>query len=220
MHRALADLPRPVDVERANGDRREVELLPVVVGEMLRGELADRIGPTGLADRSKTGDVGFPNAKRVRAEDLARREVDHTLDACTVIGRAKNVHRTLERDLHRRHGVLQDRIDAGDRCHVDHVLAPRDRSANRRHVANIADDELDVRMVIEARLRERVPAQDIEDPDVVIFSETRGQRRPDEPRAPGNQDVRPLQHDPQLAQTELGSRESSVPLQGALRMGS
>ena len=74
----------------------------------------------------------------------------------------------FQRDLHRHDRVLQDRVDPGDGRHVDDVVATGDRPADRRHVPNIADDQLDIRVTIEPGLRKRVSPQDIQHPDMVV----------------------------------------------------
>ena len=190
------------------------------MGKVLRGKLAHRVGPSGFADRAEARNVRFPDAKCIRAEHLAGRKIDHALDPIAVICRAQHVHRAFERDLHRHDGILEHGIDTRDRRHVNYVIAARHGSADRRHVPDIPHDELDVRMVIETSLRQCVSPQDIQHSDVVFIRQPPGQSGAYEPRAPGDQDVRPPQHDPQLAQPNLESRESSVPLQAALHVGS
>ena len=50
--RAAADLPGAEDVEGADGDRRQPELVVVGVRHVLASELGDRVGPARLADRA------------------------------------------------------------------------------------------------------------------------------------------------------------------------
>jgi hypothetical protein len=63
VHGALADLPRAEDVEGPDAHRREPELLVVAVREVLGGELADGVGPAGLADGAEGGHVALAHAE-------------------------------------------------------------------------------------------------------------------------------------------------------------
>ena len=78
--RAAADLARAEDVERAHGHGRQAELVVVGVRHVLAGELRDRVRPARLADRADRRHVALLDVERVRAEDLARREVDEALE--------------------------------------------------------------------------------------------------------------------------------------------
>ena len=78
--RAAADLARAEDVERVHRHRRQAELVVVGVRHVLAGELRDGVGPARLADRADRRDLALADVEGVRAEDLARREVDEPLE--------------------------------------------------------------------------------------------------------------------------------------------
>src|SRR5262249_60322647 len=78
--RAAPDLPWAEDVERPDGDDGDPALLAVGVRHVLARELRDRVRPARLADRPDCRDVALGDVVRMRAEDLAGRDLDESLD--------------------------------------------------------------------------------------------------------------------------------------------
>ena len=114
--------PGPKTLNGCTGHRRQPELVVVGVRHVLAGELRDRVRPARLADRADRRDLPSLDVERVRAEHLARREVDEALE------RVQRRERGLERvvgadhvDAHRPHRALEHGVDAGDRGAVDDV---------------------------------------------------------------------------------------------------
>ena len=132
--------PGPVDVERADGDGREAELLVVGVRHVLAGELRDGVRPAGLADGADRGHARLVDAERVGAEDLAGRELDQALER--VLRRERRLEHVVGADqvhAHRPHRALEHGVDAGDRGAVDDV-----RRAARSSTARVEDVALEV----------------------------------------------------------------------------
>ncbi len=96
--RAAADLARAVDVERADRHGRQPELVVVGVRHVLAGELRDRVRPARLADRADRRHAALRCVDRVRAEHLARRELDQPLE------------RVLRRERRLEHVVRADHV--------------------------------------------------------------------------------------------------------------
>ena len=146
--RAAADLARAVDVERAHGHERDAVLVVVGAAHVLAGELRDRVRPPRLADRALRRHVRLVHLERVRAEDLARRELDHALDGLPcrerrlehVVG-ADHVH------AHRPHGALEHGVDAGDRGAVDDVGRAGGELADEVGVEDVAAVEGEARVL-------------------------------------------------------------------------
>ena len=120
--RAAADLARAEDVERVHRHGRQLQLVVVGVRHVLARELRDGVRPARLADRADRRDLALLDVQRVRAEDLAGREVDEALE------RRERRERGLERvvgadhvDAHRAHRAREHGVDAGDRRAVDEV---------------------------------------------------------------------------------------------------
>ncbi len=74
--------PGPKTLNGCTVTAGSAELVVVGVRHVLAGELRDGVRPARLADRADRRDLALLDAERVRAEDLARREVDEALDAC------------------------------------------------------------------------------------------------------------------------------------------
>ena len=117
----------------------QAELVVVGVRHVLAGELRDGVRPARLADRADRRDVALGDVEGVRAEDLARREVDEALER--VARRERGLERVVGADdvhAHRPHRALEHGVDAGDRGAVDDVgralreLAQRARRRARR----------------------------------------------------------------------------------------
>jgi len=99
-----------------HGDGRQPELVVIGVRHVLAGELGDRVRPPGLAHASDRRDLAFADVERVRAEDLARREVDEPFERR--FGRERRFERVIRTDhvdAHGSHRALANRVDAGDR---------------------------------------------------------------------------------------------------------
>ena len=188
--RPAADLSRPVHVERAHRDGRHAELVVVRVRHVLAGELRDRVRPARLADRALRGHVLLVDLERVRAEDLARRELDDALDR--VLRRERRLERVVGADevhAHRPHGALDDGVDAGDRGGVDEVRRAAHDVGEELVVEDVALDEGEVRMLGERGAAERVAMQVVDGDDLVVVDEPRGERRADEPGATRDDDA-------------------------------
>jgi hypothetical protein len=188
--RALADLAGPVDVERPDGDGGQA-LLPVVrIGEVLLRELADRVRPAALAHGAEHGRRGLLRAERELAEDLARAEADDPLEARHAVRGLEHVGGADHVDLHRVHGLLDHRVDAGDPGAVHHVRGAADRLAQRGRIEHAALDQLQVGVSGEGLVLERVAAQVVERDDLVALQQHARQRRADE--AGSTRDEHPL----------------------------
>ena len=187
--RAAADLARAVDVERPDGDRRQGELVVVGVRHVLARELRDGVGPARLADRADRRHVPLGRVDRVRAEDLARRELDQALER--VLRRERRLQHVVGADHvhpHRPHRALEHVVDAGDRRAVDDVRRARGELAHRVRVEEVGRVELEVGVLGEIGARERVAVQVVERDDVVRVDEAAREGRADEPGAAGDQD--------------------------------
>src|SRR5438067_2170589 len=79
VNRADPDLARAVDVERANGRRRQAVLVEIGVSHVLAGELGDRVRPACLTDGAAARNMRLLDAIRAGREDLASREVQQPL---------------------------------------------------------------------------------------------------------------------------------------------
>ncbi len=147
--RAAADLARAVDVERAHGDGRQAELVVVGVRHVLAGELRDGVRPARLADGAIVVTLRLVDAERVRAEDLARRELDQALER--VLRRERRLEHVVGADqvhAHRPHRALEHGVDAGDRrAQWTMWVAPRASSVICVRVEHVALAKVEVRVV-------------------------------------------------------------------------
>ena len=105
-------------------------------------------------------DVAFVHVVRVRAEDLARREVDEALErvqrrdaGLEHVVRADHVH------AHRAHRALEHGVDARDRCAVDDVRRAGGELLHRLGVEDVALVEGEVRVLAEICRREGVAVE-------------------------------------------------------------
>ena len=194
VHRAFADLQRPVDVERPNARRRQAELLVVAQGQVLGRELRHGVGPPGLTDRAQTRHVALGDLVGVAPKDLARAEVQEPLAAPAREGGLERVVGADERDLHRQHGVLEHRIHAGDRRHVHDDVRVGGSGHQRLCVHDIPAHEPDVRVVEQGRCLDGVSVQVVEERDAVLLAEPCGERRADKAGAAGHEDMGVLDH--------------------------
>ena len=187
--RATADLARPEHVERAHGGGGEPELGVVGVRHVLARELRHRVGPARLAHGPDRRDVRLLDVERVLTEDLARREVHQALD------RVFRTERSLEHvvgadhvDAHRPHRALENGVHAGDAGAVDDVRRALEELTETTCVEHVTMDEVEVRVVGEARPAERVTVQVVHRDDLVRIDEPPRERRPDETGAAGDHD--------------------------------
>ena len=137
--RAAADLARAEDVERVDGDGRQLQLVVVGVRHVLAGELRDGVRPARLADRADRRDLALADVVGVGAEDLARREVDEALER--VLRRERRLERVVGADhvhAHRPHRALEHGLDAGDRGAVDEVRRAAGELREPRAVEDVA----------------------------------------------------------------------------------
>ena len=124
------------------------ELVVVGVRHVLARELRDGVGPARLADRADRRHLALLDAKGVRAEDLARREVDEALERR--LGRERGLERVVRADhvdAHRAHRALEHRVDAGDRGAVDEVRRAARRVDTARRRRGCRPGQLEVRVV-------------------------------------------------------------------------
>jgi len=114
------------------------------------------------AFRQAPTDLRFAFAVAAFADVLRGSDDAHgwSLDQIARVARgAQGVHRAFEADLHRRDGVLHDRVHARDGGHVHDVRRARGRLLHERHVAHVAHHQLDELVLVEPRGGERVAAQ-------------------------------------------------------------
>lgn len=156
VNRTFSDLAGTVDVERTNGTGGQPMLFPVVMGEMLSGELRNGVRPTRFAHGTKARDIRLANAKGIAAEHFARRKIDEPLHSARILGCAERVHRPFEADLHREYGMFEHRIDTRDGCHVNHVLRALRRLFEGGEITYVAHDQLDVGVAVETGVLERI----------------------------------------------------------------
>jgi len=196
MDRSFADLSGPVDIERAQGDGGHAELAMVGVDEMLAGQFAHGVDPARLAHGADGRHLRLVRAKRIRAEDLAGGEVDEAVETRQPARGVEHVRRADQIHPHGGGGALDDRVDAGDRGEVhDHVgLGVGHRRGKRRGVEHVAAHHGEARMRRPCALRERVAAEVVEGDDAIGVDEASDERRADEPRAAGQKDGFPFQH--------------------------
>ena len=187
--------PGPEDVEGMDGDRGEAELVVVGVRHVLAGELRDRVRPARLADGADRRHLALLHAEGVRAEDLARREVDEALErverrdgGLEHVVRADHVH------AHRPDRALEDGVDARDRRAVDEVGRTARELVHRLRVEDVGLVEREVRVLGERRARERVAVEVVRRDDLVLVDEPLRERRSDEPGAAGDEDALALEH--------------------------
>jgi hypothetical protein len=144
---------------------------------------------TRLPDGADRRHLAFLDPERVRAEHLARREVDEPLECRRrrdrrlegVVG-ADHVH------AHRSHRALQHRVHAGDRRAVDEMRRAVGRQPQRVGIEDISLHELEVRMLREDEPRERVAMQVVERDDAIAVDQLARERRAYETRAAGDED--------------------------------
>ena len=206
--RAAADLPRPEDVEGVDGHRGQAELVVVGVRHVLARELRDGVRPARLADRADRRDLAFLDVEGMRAEDLARREVDEALERRQ--GRDRRLEHVVGADqvhAHRAHRALEHGVDARDRRAVDDVRHALRELLHEIRVEDVALMEAQVRVLGEVGSGEGVAVQVVDRDDLVRVDEPARKRRADEPRAAGDQD--PLarkSHAPSLSASDFLSR--------------
>ena len=187
--RAAADLPRPEDVERANGGRGKPELGVVGVRHVLARELRHRVRPARLAHGADRRDVRLLHVERVLAEHLARREVHQALDRVSAAERRlEHVVGADDVDAHRPHRALENGVDAGDPRAVDDVRRSGKSSSKALGVEDVPLHEVEVRVLGEARPAERVAVQVVDGDDLVRVDQPARERRADEPCAAGDDD--------------------------------
>src|SRR4030095_6613424 len=80
VDRTPANLPGPIDIEGADREGWEPILLVVIVGEVFGREVADSVGPAGCTDGAQRRDITLAYLVGVGTENLARREVNKSLD--------------------------------------------------------------------------------------------------------------------------------------------
>jgi hypothetical protein len=170
-------------------------LTVVVVGQVLGGQLGNRVRPARFTHGAKARDVSLAHTKGIRSEYLTRGEVDEALDATGGVRGLERVHRALQRHFHREHGVLAHGVDARDRRHVYDVIGALHHRAHGLLVAHVADHQLEIRVLVEPGFLERVSTQIVEDPHTIVFDQPARERRADEPCAAGDEDSRPVKHD-------------------------
>jgi hypothetical protein len=130
----------------------------------------------------------------VRAEDLARRELDHALD-----GRPRGVRglehvvRADQVDAHRPDRALEDGVDARDRRAVDDVRRAGGELAQEVGVEHVAAVEGEARVLGELGAGERVAVEVVERDHVVRVDEPPRERRADEAGPARDQDPLALQ---------------------------
>ena len=181
--------PGPVDVERPHRHRRQAELVVVRVRHVLAGELRDRIGPAGLADRARRRDVALLDVDRLPAEHLAGREVDEALERRAHRGsRLEHVVGADDVHAHRAHRALDHGLDPGDRRAVDDVRRTGQKRRERGWIEHVQLVEGEVRMLGELGAGERVAVEIVERDDLVRVDEPRRQGRADEAGAARDQD--------------------------------
>ena len=171
--RPAADLARAVDVERPDRRRRQAELGVVRVRHVLAGELGDGVGPARLADGAARRDVRLVHVERVRAEDLARREVDEALDRLlrrrAPASRALNVPTMFTRIV--RTGLSSTVSTPAIPAQWTRCVAPANhvREPGRRRARRPGRSE--VRVVGERRAAERVAVEVVDGDDLVLVDE-------------------------------------------------
>jgi len=132
----------------------------------------------------------------VRAEDLARREVDQALDRARFVHGLEHVRRAEQVDAHRPHRALQHRVDARDGGEVDDVGGTRAQLAQQRQVEHVALDEAQVLVLRQVGPGQRVAVQVVEHHDLVLGHQPTRERGADEARPAGHEDFLPCQsHD-------------------------
>ena len=167
----------------------------VGVRHVLAGELRDGVGPARLADGADGRDLALADVVGVGAEDLARREVDESLE------RALCAERSLERVVgadhvhaHRPHRALEHGLDAGDRRAVDEVRGAAGELLQPLAVEHVGLVEREVRVRGEVGAGQRVAVEVVHRDDLVAVDELAGERRRDEAGAAGDQDPLTLEH--------------------------
>ena len=202
--------PGPEDVERVHRHGRQPELVVVGVRHVLAGELRDGVRPARLADRADRRDLALLDVVGVRAEDLARREVDEALER-------RRASRARPRARCRCRSRSRASSAPGSRARSRRRRSRRSgRSASRRArprvsgvgVEDVALVEREVRVVGEVGARERVAVEVVERDDLVPVDELARERRADEAGAAGDED--PLALEPSRRSVSLQPRGSPL----------
>ena len=181
----------------------------VRVRHVLTGQLRDRVGPARLAHRALRRHVQLVDLERERAEDLARRELDHALDRFP--RRQRRLERVVGADdvhTHRPHGALEDGVDAGDRGRVDEVRGAADDVGEELLVENVPLHEAEVRVLGESGATERVAVQVVDGDDLVGLDEPLRERRADEPGAAGDDYALPGQSHARESRRSFGDTDA------------
>jgi hypothetical protein len=190
VDRPAAELARAVDVERAHGAGRQPELVEIGVRKILARELGDGVRPASLADGALRRHVRLLDLVRMRAKDLARRKVDHSLERRP--GRVRGLEHVVRADqvhAHRPHRALEHCVHASDSGHVHDCVGAFCELAHERRVEDVALDEGQVRMVGQHRARQRVPVEVVEDDQLVLLDKPPRERRADESGAARDEDA-------------------------------
>ena len=182
--------PGPKTLNGPHRDRRQPELVVVGVRHVLARELRDRVRPARLADRAGRRGVRLVDAEGVRAEDLARREVDEPLER-VLASRARPRARCTCRSCSRassapgsRARCRRPRSPRSGRC------ASRPARARARARASSTSPCTKVRFGWSASSRagERVAVQVVERDDLVVVDQPPRERRRDEAGAAREED--------------------------------
>ena len=128
------------------------------------------------------------------AEDLARRELDHTLERR--LGRHPGLEHVVRPDQvhpHRPHRAREDGVDSGNCGRVDDVRDAARHLAERVRVEHVALYEGESGMVGEPRAAERVAVKIVERDHLVRVYEPLRERGTDKAGATGDQNSLPLE---------------------------
>jgi hypothetical protein len=146
--------------------------------------------PASFADGADRRDVSFAHVEGIRAEDLARGEVEEALEG--VHGRERGLECVVGADqvhAHRANGALAHRVDAGDRGHVDEVRGALCDRAEEGGVHDVALVEGEVGMLHQLRLGESVTVEVVDRDNLVLIDKPPGERSSDETGAARHYDA-------------------------------
>ena len=149
------------------------------VRQVLGCQLAGRIHPPALANRTDRRRIVFLALVDERAVDLAGRELDESLDP-DVERRLHDLMRAQHVHFHRRDRVPVDRVHACDRRAVDHDVAAVDRAPDRVVVHHVTLHEVQVRMSVDMGELNRIAMEVVVHDHLVGVEEPLDQMRSDE----------------------------------------
>jgi hypothetical protein len=134
--------------------------------------------------------MALADVEGVRAEDLARREVEEALDRA--LRRQRRLEGVVGADqvhAHRPHRALAHRVDACDRRQVDDVRGPVCDARDQLRVQDVALVEREVGMPLQLRPGQCVAVEVVDGDDLVLVHQAPGEGRADEAGAARHHDA-------------------------------